>query len=94
MEYIAGKALRVHTDQRRSGLHITHNEGNGFFHPAISVCRGVPPKTIDAELTPACGEIGRRYLFDCAFVHLFIIAAGGGWTESAACAEGKDGVLF
>ncbi len=74
VENIAGKTLRMNADQGRGGLHIAHDQGDGFFDAAVAVV-ALAAKAIDAELAPARGEIGGSYLLDFVFTHANIIAA-------------------
>jgi hypothetical protein len=65
MKNIASKALRVDAHQRRSGLNVSHDQGDGFFDAAVSIRAVFGAKTIDAEFAPAGREIRRRNRFEC-----------------------------
>src|SRR5581483_405063 len=69
-EDIPGKALRVNAHERRRGMNVAHDQGNGGFWQAAPVRRAF--KTEDAKLAPACRKVGAGYLLDGA--HTEIIA--------------------
>ncbi len=57
MKNIAGKTLRMDANQRRSGLNISHHQGDGFLDAPVSIGTEFGAKTMDAELTPASGKV-------------------------------------
>src|SRR5215469_16352248 len=69
-EDIAGKALRVDPHQRRRRMNITHNQSYGGL--GAPVLANVAFKTQEAEMSPACGEIGFSPLVNCG-THFSII---------------------
>ena len=77
MKNVAGEALRVNPNQRRSGVNISHHEGDGLLDAAVSIRAGFGAKAIDAELAPARREIRGSHLLNCVFGHTLIIAAVG-----------------
>lgn len=75
MEYITGQALGMHAHQRRRGLHVSHDQSYSFFDRVlVPVTAGSCAKTVDPEMSPPRGEIGRSNLLHCRFVHCSIIA--------------------
>ena len=79
MKNVASEALRVHSNQRRTRFHVTHDQSDGFFYAAVNSSSRVGTEPVDAESAPPGRKIGRCDLFDCVFFHPFIIA-----TESVA----------
>jgi len=59
MENVARKTLGMDAHQRRSGLDISHHQGNGFFDAPTPIGTEFGTKTVDAELAPASGKIRR-----------------------------------
>jgi hypothetical protein len=70
-EYVTGEALRVDADDGRPGVDVTEHEGNAAFD-ATRCGRITGPawlglgddtfEAVDAEMSPARGEVGLRYL--------------------------------
>jgi hypothetical protein len=72
-EDVAGQALGVDADQRRRGVNVAMHEGDAAFD--ATECNGIAGtaglglgdhtfKAVDAEMSPAGGEVGLRYLTD------------------------------
>ena len=79
VEYVAGEALGMDTDQRWLRMDIAHHQGDGRFWPASFGVKFAAFKTKDAESSEFCREIGfgtlRRLNFEWRGAHEFIISA-------------------
>jgi hypothetical protein len=90
----------VHADERRTGLHISHDKGDSLFDATVPI-RSLASKAVDAELAPAGREIRGSNLLYVIFGHTNIIAveclddvAEDSAFASASRPEGEDGVLL
>jgi hypothetical protein len=61
-ENVACQALRMNPDQGCSGLDVAHYQGYGGFGPSVGAEFSF--ETVDAEGSPASGEVGGGYLAD------------------------------
>jgi len=59
-EDVSGEALGVDANERRAGLHVSHNQGNGLFRLGA---RNAQRKAVNEEMSPTRGEFGGRHLF-------------------------------
>ena len=76
-------------EQRRRGMDISHDQGDGVFVASRLGSAEFAAKAIDAELAPASGEVGGCDLSDRFGGHISIIAGWGGDLAGAARAGGS-----
>ena len=57
-------------------MDIAHYQRNRFFHASTAVRTELTAKTIDAEMSPAGGEVSRSNLTHLSYVHYLIIGRG------------------
>jgi len=55
-------------------MDVTHDEGNSFLNPAVSVRTEFGPKAVYPELSPTCGKIRGGKLLNFVRGHTLIIA--------------------
>jgi hypothetical protein len=73
MKYVASEALGMNANQWRSGLYVTHNQGDSFFY-VVTVSLSRRAKAVDAKLPPARGKVRRCHLMGRLITHHSIIA--------------------
>src|SRR4051812_32370822 len=55
-------------------MHVTHHQGNRFFHSGLFAIVELATKPMNAEFAPAGGKLRRGYLLYRIRTHVFIIA--------------------
>jgi hypothetical protein len=68
---IASQALGVNANERRTGLDVAHDQGNGFFGFGGRCPQSEP---VNQEVSPSGGEISGSNLFDLRRTHSWIIS--------------------
>ena len=57
-ENVSGQALGMDAEQRRGGVDVAHDQGDGILITGRSRRAEVSAKTVDAEFAPASREVG------------------------------------
>ena len=70
---IAGQALGVNAHERRTRLHVAHDQRHGLFGLHFCAVGNASREAMNQEMSPARGEIGGGNLFYARRTHTFII---------------------